>query len=235
MKLTGRQQAFLGKFLHLHRATQRPLHYTHVAKALGVGKVTAYDMLRKLEKRGLVRAEYVLRGERRRAGRSTVLFTPTPRAYALFPERAQEGWNEAEWQTATNEILDALQSRANYRNLLDQIVVRLPKRTTPLIYAAEMVTAVILNLVLMWDNTSPQALVKRLRALGLPGEAGLSALGGLAMGLSLAEQTNRHLADSLMGSIREYQRSLGRLQERGKHRLGLFVQEVMRVVSAHND
>jgi DNA-binding IclR family transcriptional regulator len=62
MKLTGRQKAFLAKFLELYRQAQKPLHYTDVAAAVGVAKITAYDMLRLLEKRGLVRSEYVLRG-----------------------------------------------------------------------------------------------------------------------------------------------------------------------------
>lgn len=54
MKLTGRQRAFLGKFLDLYREVQAPLHYSDVAEAFGVAKNTAYGMLRVLEKRGLV-------------------------------------------------------------------------------------------------------------------------------------------------------------------------------------
>jgi len=52
MKLTGRQEEFLAKFLDLYAQVQEPLHYTQVAEVLGVGKITAYDMLRLLEKMG---------------------------------------------------------------------------------------------------------------------------------------------------------------------------------------
>jgi len=235
MKLTGRQKAFLAKFLDLHREVQEPLHYSRVAEALGVGKITAYDMLRLLEKRGLVHAEYVLRGERHRAGRSAILFTPTSRAQAILTESVGDGWNEAEWQTAKVQILDALHHRTDYPGLLDQILVRLPERTTPLIYAAETVTAIILSLMLVRANTPPQALVERLHALGLPGEAGLNALSGLAMGLSLAEHANRRRADRLLDSIRGYQQSLDRLQGKGRHHLSRFVQEVMHTVVVYGE
>jgi len=60
MKLTGRQKVFLSKFLDLYGEAEGPLHYTTVAERLGVSKITAYDMLRILEEKGLVASEYVL-------------------------------------------------------------------------------------------------------------------------------------------------------------------------------
>ena len=235
MKLTGRQEAFLGKFLDLYGQAQEPLHYTHVAEVLGVGKVTAYDMLRLLEKRGLVRAEYVLRGQGQGRGRSTVVFVPTAQAHILFTDLAGEGWDEAEWETVKAQILDALRRRTDYQDLLDEILARLPERTTPLVYAAEMVTAVILNLLLVEKDAPASALVERLKALGLPGEVGLNALSGLAIGLSLVERTNRRLTDKLVNAVRGYQRSLGHLQGEGSRYLSRFVQEVMQVVATHKE
>ncbi len=235
MKLTGRQEAFLGKFLDLYSQAGEPLHYTHVAEVLGVGKITAYDMLRLLEKRGLVRSEYVLRGKGRGGGRSTVVFVPTSQARALFAELAGEGWDQVEWEAAKAQILNALRRRTDYQNLLDEILTRLPERTTPLVYAAEMVTAVILNLLLVEEGASASALVERLKALGLPGEVGLNALSGLAMGLSLAERANRRLTDKLVDAVRGYQRSLVHLRGEGRRSLSSFVQEVMKVVTVHKE
>ena len=233
MKLTGRQEAFLSKFLSLYDQAEVPLHYTHVAEVLDVGKITAYDMLRLLEKRGLVRAEYVLRGRGQGGGRSSVVFVPTAQARVLFADLAGEGWDEAEWETVKVQILDALRRRTDYQNLLDEILARLPERTTPLIYAAEMVTAVMLNLLLVEEEVPASALVERLKALGLPGEVGLNALSGLAMGLSLVEWTNRRLTDKLVNAVRGYQRSLSDLHREGRRHLSSFVQEVMKVVTTH--
>ena len=235
MKLTGRQETVLGEFLDLYSQAQEPLHYTHVAEVLGVGKVTAYDMLRLLEKRGLVRAEYVLRGQGQGGGRSTVVFVPTEKAHDLYADLAGEDWAEVEWEIAKAQILDALRQRTDYQTMLDEILTRLPERTTSMVYAAEMVTAVILNLLLVEKDTSASALVERLKALGLPGEVGLNALSGLAMGLSLVERVNRRLADKLGDAVQGYQRSLVHLRGEGSRYLSSFVQEVMQVVATHKE
>jgi DNA-binding MarR family transcriptional regulator len=232
MKLTGRQEEFLGEFMDLYGQAQEPLHYTRVAEALGVGKVTAYDMLRLLEKRGLVRSEYVLRGRGQGAGRSTVVFSPTSAAHALLAKPASEGWDWAEWETTKAYLLGALRQRTDYQSLLEEILARLPGRTTPLVYAAEMATAVILNLLLVEKEAPTLALVERLKALGLPGEVGLNALSGLAVGLSSVKRANRRLTDKLVKATRGYQHSLARLSGEGKRHLSSFVQDVMVAVAA---
>lgn len=232
MTLTGRQKAFLEKFLALYNQAQEALHYTHVADVLGMGKVTAYDMLRSLKERGLVRAEYVLRGKGQGGGRSTVLFVPTNKAQDLFVELTGEEWDRAEWEAVRIRLLESLRQQTDYQALLEEILARLPHQTNPLLYAAEMSTAIILDLLLVEQDAPTSALVERLKALGLPGEVGLNALGGLAMGLSLVERANRRLADKLAGATRFYQQSLARLSREGKGHLSNFVQEVMKAVSS---
>ena len=58
-ELSSRQRDFLGRLLHLCREAEGPVHYADVARALDVNPVTAYEMLRLLENKGLVRAETV--------------------------------------------------------------------------------------------------------------------------------------------------------------------------------
>jgi len=65
----------------------------------------------------------------------------------------------------------------------------------------------------------------------LPGEVGLDALGGLAVGLSLVERANRRLTDKLVGATRFYQQSLAHLGREGKAHLNNFVQEVIKTVT----
>jgi Mn-dependent DtxR family transcriptional regulator len=232
MKLTGRQEEFLSKFLDLYRQSQEPLHYTRVAEVLGVGKISAYEMLRLLEERGLVRAQYVVRGDKGQAtGRSTVVFVPTPQAHTLFSELAGEEWDTAEWEAVKAHTLDALRQRTDYQNLMEEILARLPERTAPLIYTAEMATAVILNLLLVEEDVPVSDLVERLKALGLPGEVGLNALSGLVVGLSLVERANRRLTGKLVEATQHYQSSLSHLGGDGKRHLSNFVQEVMRTVT----
>ena len=51
--LTHRQREFLNHFLDLYQEMEEPIHNTVLADRLGLGKVTAYEMLRLLEERGL--------------------------------------------------------------------------------------------------------------------------------------------------------------------------------------
>jgi len=234
MKLTGRQRSFLSQFLDLYREAREALHYTTVAERLGVSKITAYDMLRLLEKRGLVQSEYVLRGKGRGAGRSSIVFRPTPKAHTLFAELAGEAVDLEQWEAAKVRILEALETGkgGDYQDLLKEILERLPERQSPLLYAAEMVTAVILSLQQLREDASASGLSDRLRSLGLPEEAGFSALGGLAVGLSFAERANRRLINLLLSHVGRYQELLSRLSAENLGRLADFTGEVMRILEA---
>ena len=233
-KLTGRQRAFLSAFLDLYREAREPLHYTAVAQRSGVSKITAYDMLRLLEERGLVRSEYVLRGKGQGAGRSSIVFHPTPQADALFAELAGEDANHSEWETVKTRTLEALRAGkgTDYEGLLEEILARLPQRESSMLYAAEMITAVILSLHQLREDASAAGLLDKLRALGLPGEAGLSALAGLTLGLSFVERINRRLIGLLLSYIGRYQEILSHLSAENKRRLSNFAGEVMRIVEA---
>jgi len=66
--------------------------------------------------------------------------------------------------------------------------------------------------------------------LGLPDEAGLSALAGLALGLSFVERINRRLIGLLLSYTGRYQEILSRLSAENKRRLSNFVGEVIKVV-----
>jgi DNA-binding MarR family transcriptional regulator len=234
IELTGRQRAFLGAFLELYRENRTPLHYTAVAQRLGVSKITAYDMLRVLEERGLVQSEYVLRGKGQGAGRSTILFRPILQADALFTWGVNEQWDQTEWETGKTHLLEALKARkgTDYRDLLEEILARLPHCRSPMLYAAETITAVLLGLHQLKRDVSAAGLLKRLRSVGLPGEAGLRALAGLALGLSFAEGIDHDLAGQLLSRIGRYQEILSRLSVENLRRLSGFAGEVMKTVEA---
>jgi DNA-binding MarR family transcriptional regulator len=232
VKLTGRQQAFLSDFLDLYQEKEHSLHYTAVAERLGVGRITAYDMLRLLEEKGLVTSEYIM--PESGPGRSTIVFRPTEQGEALMRQLAGETWDGGEWEAVKVRILEALQAGPgeDYEPLLEEILTRLPERKSPLVYTAEMVTAVILSLHQVREEAPTSKLWEQLRDLGLPEEVGLNALGGVAVGLSLVEQANRRLTLKLLASSRQYQDYLADLSAEGRRRLSEFTAEVMRIVGA---
>lgn len=52
VRLSRRQQEVLSKLLDLYHEGGEPIHYATLAKHLGVGPVSAYEMLRLLEEHG---------------------------------------------------------------------------------------------------------------------------------------------------------------------------------------
>jgi DNA-binding MarR family transcriptional regulator len=238
MKLTRRQQMFLSKFLDLYRREEKPLHYTTVAEYLGINPITAYDMLRLLEERGLVTSDYIPPSQRERAGRSIVVFLPTPATQALFDKLAGDDWDREEWEAVKARILQALREGkgTDYHDLLEDLLARIPDRRSPMLYVTEMVTAVILSLYLLGvssrrskEETATSPLFENLRALGLPGELGLNALVGLTVGLSYVERANRRITNFLLSHISRYREMLSRLSGENRRRLADFVGEVMEI------
>ncbi len=240
MKLTRRQQMFLGKFLDLYRLKDEPLHYTIVAEYLEVNPITAYDMLRLLEERDLIASDYIPPSRRAGAGRSTVVFVPTPAAQALFDELAGDDWDREEWEGVKARILQSLRAGkgTDYHDILEDLLIRIPDSRSPMVYAAEMVTSVILYLYQLGvpalakkGESSPDSpLVESLRALGLPGELGLNALAGLAVGLSYVERANRRVTRFLLSHTGRYHDMLRQLSRENRRRLTDFVGEVMNIV-----
>ncbi len=234
MKLTRRQQMILSKFLDLYHQDEEALHYTRVAEYLGVNPVTAYDMLRLLEDRGLVISEFVPPSQREGSGRAQVVFRPTPAAQALLDELSGGDFDRAEWEKVKRHILRALREGkgSDYQDLLDDLLSRISERRSPMLYTAEMVTAVILQLYQLKEDASDSAFFERLQAFGLPEELGLKALGGLAVGLSYVERANRRVTRFLLTQTGRYQETLDRLSGENRRRLSDFTREVMKIVKS---
>jgi predicted transcriptional regulator len=230
MKLTGRQREFLGRFLDLYRGTKQPIHYAQLAEKVGVSKLTAYDMLRLLEERGLVVSEYILPKEGG-PGRSSIVFYPTEKAAKAMVQQAGEDWDKKEWEGVRERILQALDERKGaYQNLLDEILLRIPKRKSPMLYVTEMITAIFLQLHQLRDDLKVNGIFPDLHLVGLPDELGLNALPGLTLGLTLVEKANRRVTTLLLSYTQKYQDNLARLSAENKKRLSDFAQEVMKIV-----
>jgi DNA-binding PadR family transcriptional regulator len=230
LKLSSRQQDFLSRLLDLYREARAPVHYADVARALDVSPVTAYEMLRLLEKKRLVRSETVRpQGHR---GRSVVVFSPTEKATALLADLTVDPLDEREWEKSKANILQALEDGqgTDYQDLLDELLLRIPERKSPLLFVADMVTAIILVFYELRDTAAARRIFPTLRWLGPPGWAVLYSLAGFSLALSLVEKANRRATSLLLSYSRQFREHLDNLTGGEKVRLSDFAYEVLRAI-----
>ncbi len=233
-KLTHRQQQFLGQFLDIYREMEHSVHYVAIAERLGISKVTAYEMLRLLEEKGLVRAEYQSNPDQHGPGRPTVFFYPTQEANRLLTELAGNLSDLEDWQVAKEHILEQLREgqAGGYEDLLSNLLLRIPERRSPLIFVTELITVVILMLATIQEAPEVRALMKRLHRIGLPQEIGLSVLSGIGVLLSVLERKNRRSSTILLTQISQYEDALSQLSEESRRQLGEFTREVVQILSS---
>ena len=229
IKLTPRQRAFLDKLLDLYREHQGPVHYSLVAEKLGVNKFSAYDMLKLLEKKGMAHSDYVLAAEHAGPGRSMIVFYPTQQATSLLSQLTGDIHISEEWQQVKERILQRLREAksANYRELLNEFLAKMPERKSPLIYCTEMITALLLNLNRAKEKASGMNPFGTLSSLGSTGEVGLGTLAGLSLGSTLTEKADASLRDKLLSCTKRYHTYLLNLSEEAKTGLSDFLQEAM--------
>lgn len=224
MKLTPRQTAFLEELRNLYEEKQRPIHYSAIAKRLGVNKFSAYDMLRMLERKGFAASEYILAAGKRGPGRTMIVFRPTLKALQLSPQWAKE---KEEWLKIKDRMLQRLREGTDYRELMRQVLAEIPQRKSPLIYCMEIVTVLLLNLNAIREKVGEMTPFKTLLSLNPSGELGLGTLAGLSLGSSLAGRVDPPITDKLLSHMKDYQAHLRELSEEGKKNLSDFLQEAL--------
>jgi hypothetical protein len=114
--------------------------------------------------------------------------------------------------------------------LLEELLARTPHQRSLVVYAAEMITAIILGLESLRNTAEAHGLRDRLKEVGKVGELGLNVFAGLGMGLSVAERLNRRLAGFLLVQAARFQSALSQLSDENRRRLTEFTQEVMHIV-----
>jgi len=233
-KLTHRQQQFLGQFLDIYQEIEHSVHYVAVAERLGISKVTAYEMLRLLEEKGLVRAEYQSNPDQHGPGRPTVFFYPTQEANRLFNVLTGNTADFQDWQIVKEHILQQLREgkAGGYEDMLSNLLLRIPERRSPLIFVTELITAVILWLATIQKAPEIRALIERLHRIGLPQEIGLSVLSGIGMLLSVLGRENRRSSTILLAQISRYEDALLQLSEESRRQLGEFTREIVHILSS---
>ena len=230
-KLTPRQRTFLDKLRELYHERRGPVHYTDVAKRLGVNRFSAYDMLKVLEKKGVVSRSYAFASGHSGPGRSMVVFAPTPQAEVLLGLGAAATSVDEEWNTLRERVLRRLRDarEANHREALNDLLARLPDATAPLDYCTQMVGALLLNMRRVKTRAGVLNPFRALAALRGNDDGGLESLAGLSVGATLTadDEAGPSLTQRLLEHAHHYQASLAKLSAEARQALAQFLEEAL--------
>ena len=231
MDLTFRQKAFLSKFLDDYREAQGPVHYSVVAKRFGLSNSTAYDMLRLLEQKGMVTAEYGTPKETAGPGRSSVRFAPTARAVEIIAHLAGGIREQDEWDDVKARILANLAKADDYQEILNELLARMPQPRSSLVRCGEAITALLLSLREARRELAEKSSIDDL--LKAPAsKLRMSILAGLILGLSHADQRMQRFVGTYQEYAEKYEASLQELSRDSLQKLHRFTCEVWDVLKA---
>jgi DNA-binding PadR family transcriptional regulator len=229
IKLSRRQQEVLNKLLDLYYEGGEPIHYITLAKHLGVGGVSAYEMLRLLEKHGLVEAEYLRSDGSSGPGRSMVVFRPTLSAARRLRQLAGKDFrSQEEWEEVKNRILQQIQKYhdKDYEALMDELLEQVQDQPGSLPHLAGIATAILINLKYLDAKDEVKNLKKALAQKGLSGVASLSALIGLGLNLSISKRLYSRLESLLLNRTGQILSAIAILNTEAVSRLRSLLREV---------
>ena len=238
MNLTRRQQEFIRNLLDLYRETKGPIHYTTLAERVGVSQITAYDMLRLLEKKGFVRSDYQLASDKTGPGRSAVVFWPSQQAHQRFAEIFQELGGH-DWETFRERFLEQISCEIprseSDRDLVEAIFAyALPDGPASLQFCAEIVTVITLRLQpegarSLLNTAIPRILPDQER----PTATDLNLFGGFILGLLTAEQEeDDELNGELIEHMRQYYLLVAGMDLEVRHRLAVKLVDIVQALTS---
>lgn len=208
MTITKRQSIFIEQLFELYKDAKNPVHYSVIAEKLSVSPFTAYDMLRRLEKKGIVKAEYRLTSDKSAPGRTEVVFLPTEKAHRLMAELT-DPTSTPDWETVKDQALTKVLDLAQKEDLTEEVMAHMPPETTEGVmgYCLEIMTVIALRL----KRGAGRDLVREYLPIILPqvdmaNVTNLSLLGGFALGILVSENAaDRLWCHQLFEHIQRYE------------------------------
>lgn len=222
VNLTERRKQFLQSLIDLYHRTQLPVHYETLANLIGVSKWTAYDMLKQLEKQGLITRHYAVRpGE---MGRSQIVFAPTQEAEALFVH--------PHVSLRTEDDLIAIKERTRQlllelRDLSPSKAIQRVMSEIQKIEAGVLFCAYLIGLLLVYLQTMNKGTVGIVTSLvrHVPGrEMRLTMFVGMVIG-AVIESIGNGPNSELLDLAGRYLKTLDDLTEKEREMLADFLEE----------
>ncbi|MGB9793259.1 MAG: hypothetical protein ACPLTR_11920 [Thermacetogeniaceae bacterium] len=230
MDLTKRQLEFLKCIFEHYIKHQNPIHYTTVAKRLGVSKWTAYDMLKRLRDAGYLKSHYGVK-ERRNPGRSQLFYTPTSKLQQLMEEKAvkQDDW--IAWTQLLVDKIKRLQSAAGEEahSELDELLALLPEAKGPIMYCAGLIALFMGYLIIF--NKQGTKLIRQITDLIKKPEERLALLSGTILGTLFKDPSPPGKEGMITGLINSFHQQLAKISLKQHQLLAGFLSELLQAVS----
>jgi len=228
MRITRRRIDFLQKIKQLYETTNLPVHYARVAELLKVSKWSAYEMLKTLEKEGLLASQYEVNQGEKFPGRAMVLFVPTHLADLVLSGKVlKEKVPVKEWQQVKERLLSLCGKlkKTNPSELVEQLMAELPGLESPLIFSAYMIVLLILQLQTISEKSV--GLVKNVVMNTIKAETGLAIFAGAVMGSMLKTANQFPLLPQIVSYLDRFQLNLAELNQSEHALLMGFLEETM--------
>jgi DNA-binding MarR family transcriptional regulator len=224
MILTGRRKQFLQKLIDLYKKTNVPVHYKTLAKALGVSKWTAYDMLKELEKLGYLARDYAVNpGE---TGRSQIVFRPTAKAASLFEQIRADVINPEEWRQIKTKVLAFLNSlkSCSLSDAIQKVLEEIPKAQVRIAFCAYIIGLLLVYLHKLGGRT--ESMIKSLVQSAPTNEMRMTIFVGTVLG-TIIQKMNHEIGIEATNLVGRYLKSITDLSEHERGMLSDFLTEAL--------
>jgi len=226
MTITERRKEFLQKIVNLFQHTGLPVHYAAVARALGVSKWTAYDMLKELEKEKYLRSEYIIGRGEKAPGRSMVVFRPTEKALQFLPEQMV---SFEEWSTVRERLLSLFDNMKNInpQKLKEELLEEMSRIELPVVFSAYTITLLIAQIREI-NTRGVASLQQLLQTLHGP-ELVLSFFAGSAIGTMLKNMKDT-VNSKIISCIHRFEKHISECDVSERKLLAGFLNEALQRV-----
>jgi len=223
---------FLTEIKRLYEATRLPVHYERVAEKLGVSKWSAYEMLKKLEKEGLVCSQYQVNQAEKYPGRAMVMFAPTALLDKILVRKgSDEKAAFKDWQPVKEKLFRLFKGlkKKNPEKLRDQLMQEISLVDEPLAFNAHFIAILMLQAQTLGEKG--MELVRKMVMGAADKEAGLSIFTGTVIGSMLKNTSQIPFISQLTLYLNKFQENWGQFSESDQALLVDFFREALELTT----
>ena len=228
MAVTRRQMDFLRIIKQVYEATSLPVHYARVAEMLGISKWSAYEMLKTLERKGLLTSQYEVDQNKKYPGRARVMFAPTQLVNLVLSGKTLEDMGPVkEFQLLKEKLMSLYEktTKTAPEELAEQMRTELPGVENPLVFCAYVITILILELQTL--SKTSISLLKNVALEVSEGKIGLAMFVGAAFGTMAKAASQVQLLSHMSECLSGFQKNLAMLSQSEQALLMNFLSETL--------